>query len=542
MTNGIRQFRVLACFVALLIALAWQGPAAVRAADTPAKPPVAGAAVNVAPAAPAKPAAPAQKVLSGPVKPEEMKGVDWTGLTEAQKQVAMDVMLQERCGCSCGMTIAVCRRDDPTCPSSPGLAAKVIEQAKLGKSKDEVVKALSSGQAYKFVAFNLPTTDAPTTGPDGAKVKILYYTDHQCPFCIRLGATLDELVKLYPNDVQIVYKQHPLAMHQQAGIAAQAALAAAKQGKFYEMHKQLYEKTRELSRDKVIEIAKDLKLDEAKFVKDLDSPEVKAQIDRETKEVENLGAQGTPACFVNGRYVSGAKPLEFWKSMVEEELAWAKAGNRPQFTVGKNIKDSMPPQAAQQRGPDPNKAYDLKLAGAPALGAAKPTVTILHYYDYQCPFCVRLAPTLEKILADYPADVQIGFKQHPLGMHNQAMISAEAVMAANAQGKFEPMHKKLHEMNAQPNRDKIMEAAKTIPGLDMAKFTSDIDSHAYKAQIDAMTAEAMGVGATGTPASFVNGRYLSGAQPYEAFKKIIDEEIAKVKGGAAAQKTEGAAK
>jgi predicted DsbA family dithiol-disulfide isomerase len=117
-------------------------------------------------------------------------------------------------------------------------------------------------------------------------------------------------------------------------------------------------------------------------------------------------------------------------------------------------------------------------------------------------------------------------------MHNQAMLASEAVMAAHAQGKFEPMQKKLHEMNARPDRDKIIEAARAV-GLDMERFTKDLDTHAFKADIDAMVKEAVGVGATGTPASFVNGRYLSGAQPYEAFKKLVDEEIAKAKAGAA---------
>jgi predicted DsbA family dithiol-disulfide isomerase len=109
-------------------------------------------------------------------------------------------------------------------------------------------------------------------------------------------------------------------------------------------------------------------------------------------------------------------------------------------------------------------------------------------------------------------------------------------MAANAQGKFEAMNKKLHEMNMQIDRAKLIEAAKAI-GLDVDRFTKELDGHTYKAQIDAMTAEAMGIGATGTPASFVNGRYISGAQPFESFKKLIDEEIAKAKGGAAAPPT-----
>lgn len=139
---------------------------------------------------------------------------------------------------------------------------------------------------------------------------------------------------------------------------------------------------------------------------------------------------------------------------------------------------------------------------------------------------MRVGSTLEKILADYPKDVKMVYKQHPLPMHPNAMPAAEAAMAANAQGKFGLMNDKLMANSTALSRDKYLQIAAEI-GLDVKKFTNDIDTHVYKASIDAQVAEAMKVGATGTPASFINGRYLSGAQPYEAFKKLIDEELAK---------------
>jgi len=101
-------------------------------------------------------------------------------------------------------------------------------------------------------------------------------------------------------------------------------------------------------------------------------------------------------------------------------------------------------------------------------------------------------------------------------------------MAAAAQGKFSEMHEKLMGLNGQISRDKIFDIAKGL-GLDMDRFTKEIDTHAHQAKINAMTNEAMTNGATGTPASFVNGKYLSGAQPYEVFAAVIDEELAGAK-------------
>ena len=143
---------------------------------------------------------------------------------------------------------------------------------------------------------------------------------------------------------------------------------------------------------------------------------------------------------------------------------------------------------------------------------------------------MRVGPTLEKILADYPRDVRLVYKQHPLPMHPNAMSAAEAAMAANAQGKFAAMNDKLMANYTALSRDKYLQIAAEI-GLDVKKFTNDIDTRVYKASIEAQVAEAMKVGATGTPASFVNGRYLSGAQPYEAFKKLIDDALAKTAPG-----------
>jgi protein-disulfide isomerase len=139
---------------------------------------------------------------------------------------------------------------------------------------------------------------------------------------------------------------------------------------------------------------------------------------------------------------------------------------------------------------------------------------------------VRVGPTLDKILAEYPKDVRVVYKMHPLPMHKNAMPAAQAAMAANAQGKFAAMNEKLLANSSALSREKYLELAAEI-GLDIKRFTNDIDTDAYKKIIDAESDEAMKVGATGTPASFVNGRFISGAAPYESFKKIIDEELAK---------------
>ena len=484
---------------------------------------VAAGADAPAPAPAAKPAPAAAP--SGPVPPEAMTGVDFGGLTQEQKDSAVSILNENSCDCGCGMKVGVCRRDDPKCPRSPTLAKQVVDMTKAGKSRAEIVKTVLTPPS-KFVQFPVTPGDAPSIGPKDAKVTLIEYFDYQCPFCAKVKPTIDEIVKAYPNDVRVVFKMHALDIHPNALPAAEAAMAAKAQGKFLEMDKKLFENQQKLTRDTFVAIAKEIGLDVDKFTKDLDAHTYLAKIQAEGKEVQDLGATGTPASFVNGRFVSGSKPFAYFKDMIDEEIGWAKANNRPEFKTGKNIAEASARPA--QTGPDPNKVYDIAAGNAPFVGPKNAKVTILHYFDYQCPFCVRIHPTLQQVLKDYPKDVRVVYKMHPLPMHPNAMICAQAALSAAAQGKFAEMGDKLYESAATLNRDKIFEIAKNL-GMDSDKFQKDFDSPAIKAAIDFDTKEAMGVGATGTPASFVNGHYMSGAQPYDAFKTIIDQEIAKAK-------------
>ena len=468
---------------------------------------------------PPAPAAPA-----GPVPPEAMTGLVFDGLTPDQKSKAVTILNEGGCDCGCGMKLAVCRRDDPKCPRSPVIGAQVIDLVKAGKSRDEIVKAALTPPS-KFVQFALEPGTAPSVGPKNAKVTILHYFDYQCPFCTRVLPTIEQIEKEYPDTVRVVYKMHPLPMHSNAMPAAEAAMAAAAQGKFIEMHKKLFENQQQLNRDHFIELAKEIGLNVDKFTKDLDAHTYQAQIQKEAAEAEGVGASGTPATFINGRYLSGAKPFTAFKEVIDEELGWAKAGNRPEFKIAKNVSEASA-KSNKPTGPDPNKVYDIAAGDAPSRGPKDAKVTLLHFFDYQCPFCVRVSPTIEQVLKDYPKDVRVVYKMHPLSIHQNAMSAAEAAMAANAQGKFGPMHDKLFANSTALSREKYVEIAQEI-GLDVKKFTSDLDAHTYKTKIDAEVAQAMQAGATGTPATFVNGRFVNGAAPIDTFKKMIDEELAK---------------
>jgi protein-disulfide isomerase len=137
---------------------------------------------------------------------------------------------------------------------------------------------------------------------------------------------------------------------------------------------------------------------------------------------------------------------------------------------------------------------------------------------------VRVGPTLKALRDKYPDQLRLAIKQHPLPFHKQARLAARAVLAAHEQGKFWEYQDRLLVRGARLDRDGLITTAGEV-GLDVAQFTAAIDSERFDKQIDAETAEAMAIGASGTPATFVNGRYVRGAQPLASFEQTVREAL-----------------
>lgn len=168
--------------------------------------------------------------------------------------------------------------------------------------------------------YTLNVANAPTLGPKQARVKIVEFSDFQCPFCSRAVVTLKKIRDDYPNDVQIIWKNFPLEMHTKAPAAHAAAEAAHRQGKFWEMYDLLFANQKQLEPDQFVTYATQLGLDVNRFKADYVSQEVRARVDADEKEGAALGINGAPGFFINGRFLYGAQPYEAFKKMVDEEL------------------------------------------------------------------------------------------------------------------------------------------------------------------------------------------------------------------------------
>jgi protein-disulfide isomerase len=384
---------------------------------------------------------------------------------------------------------------------------------------------------------NVEPGDGPSLGPRNAKVTIVEWSDFQCPFCGKALPTLQEIERTYKNDVRVVWRNQPLSFHPNALPAAKAAMAAAKQGKFWQMHDLMFTNQQELSDAKYAEWAKKIGLNLARWKKDKESPQIAAAIDKDARYGLEVGADGTPTFFINGRLVAGALPFEAFKPAIDEQIAKAKAalkrGVKPDklyaTLVAENLKDVPAPAPA---APAPAAAAgqaetraNIDLGNAPALGPQNAPITMVEWSDFQCPYCGSAQPTLQQLRAQYGNKLRLVWKNQPLPFHTNAMSAAEAAMAAAEQGKFWEMHDKLFARQNELSPALYDQLAKEV-GLDMGKFHASIEGHRNQPLIQADMRAGTLLGASGTPTFFINGRKLVGAQPFESFKQVIDSELA----------------
>ena len=164
----------------------------------------------------------------------------------------------------------------------------------------------------------------PKKGSDNPLVTIVEFSDFQCPFCTRVNPTIAQIQKTYGDKVQIRFRNLPLSFHKRAKPAAKAALAAHKQGKFWEMHDKLFANQKALEDADFEKYAKELRLNVTQFKSDLASSEIDAMVSKDSAAAAKYGARGTPTLFVNGVPVRGAQPFPAFKTIIDKEIAMAE--------------------------------------------------------------------------------------------------------------------------------------------------------------------------------------------------------------------------
>ena len=170
--------------------------------------------------------------------------------------------------------------------------------------------------------YEVKTATAPVKGVETASVTIVEFAEFQCPFCSRVGPTLEQIQNTYKDRVRFVWKHLPLvSIHPHAMDAAIAAEAARNQGRFWEFHDKLFANQTHLAPNDLRKYAQELGLDLGRFDKDREDQELRTSVLNDMAEAKSLGVTSTPTFFINGRLVSGAMPFETFSTIIDEELA-----------------------------------------------------------------------------------------------------------------------------------------------------------------------------------------------------------------------------
>ncbi|MGP0074421.1 MAG: DsbA family protein [Bryobacteraceae bacterium] len=166
----------------------------------------------------------------------------------------------------------------------------------------------------------------------------------------------------------------------------------------------------------------------------------------------------------------------------------------------------------------------IPVAGSPVKGPADARITLIEFSDFECPYCSAAEKQVDIVMAAYPKDVKLIYKQFPLSMHPHAQIAAEASLAAREQGKFWEMYELLFKNFRQLSRTNILAIAKQL-GLDMDKFQADLDSGKFKKEVDKDIADGEAANVYGTPAFYINGKQYNGEVSLAALKPILAAEL-----------------
>jgi protein-disulfide isomerase len=250
----------------------------------------------------------------------QLPNVDTGGLSDGDKASLMKLLQKYPSACNKPQSLDASLKSDAKCKRSVFAARYMVKLFKLGLLPSEVEEHYNDRfgpDVYKYK--DIDVREAPVRGDPGAPIAIVEFSDFQCPHCKHLQPVLKQIEEEYPQ-VKIYFKNYPITRaHPYAQIAAQAALAAGKQGKFWEFHDKLYGGDQDKESPSDLErYARQLKLDIARWKKDMDG--LADRVNRDRADGEKVGVDATPSLYINGRKFHGPMTVEEVKDWIDEEL------------------------------------------------------------------------------------------------------------------------------------------------------------------------------------------------------------------------------
>lgn len=281
------------------------GLASSACAKSPAEAPAAAA--TSAPAA----AAPKDKVPAG---------VDVSKLDEFGKKVFFRIANNEPSICGEGQSLlASANASKGGCSRSVSALRYVVRLIDQGFTDSEVSESVA--KRYRPIApKKIDVSDSPMKGNPGGRITLVEFADYECPHCKRFQPVLRQILDEFPNDVKLYFKHYPLPQHTNARLAAEGAVAAQKQGKFWQYQEKLWDHQDDLGPAEIEKAAKETGLDLTKFRKDIASDPVKAKVAKDHDEGATIGLQATPTLYIDGREYTDGRDADSLREWIKDEL------------------------------------------------------------------------------------------------------------------------------------------------------------------------------------------------------------------------------
>ncbi len=359
---------------------------------------------------------------------------------------------------------------------------------------------------------------APARGPADAAVTLVVFTEHECKACSSLHATLGRLERRYGPKVRVVTHLVPGEQHEAGKKAATLARLARRRGgdaAFERAVGLLFQRGPDLDDLALLAVSKEVDVDPGEVPRAVEGRWFALEEERALDLADDVGVGGLPQVFVNGVRVAGAKLLDDYIDVIDEELA----SPIPRSILAESGKRTMPPE----------KKLDAPPAreGAPSWGPARAKVTIELFSDFECPYCRRVSGTLARIRAHFGDDVRVVWHDRPLSNHANAMLAAEAAREAFAQAGprgFFAMHDALFAHQAEKDglsRARLEEYARDA-GLDIPRFRAALDDRRHRSGVEAEDSAAEAAGINATPTMIVNGYLLRGSESFRHIRRVVE--------------------
>jgi protein-disulfide isomerase len=260
-------------------------------------------------------AAPAKGGAAEPLPPEVKALYD--KLDDLGKKVFIRIASSESSVCGDAQSllnsVKTCRRS----VAALRYVAKLIEQ---GYTDSEIGEKLA--KRYRAVPpRKIDVAEAPMKGNPSARITLVEFADYECPHCRRFQPVLHQILDEFRSDVKLYFKHYPLPQHNNARLAAEAAVAAQKQGKFWQFQDKLWDKSDELTPAEIEKAAKDIGLDVAKFRQDMASETVKARVQKDRSDGAAAGIEATPTLYINGREYTDGRDSDSLREWIKDAIA-----------------------------------------------------------------------------------------------------------------------------------------------------------------------------------------------------------------------------